>query len=79
MAIKLITKEKYEGQGRLFGQIGKPIQKLVVLLSTDGSLPESSTDVEELQEIAFAPGSLCLDSANSKKYIYDGEEWVEWK
>ena len=81
MAIKLIKKQKYDGQGRPFGQINNPIQKLVVLLSTTGDLPNPSTNIEGLgeMEIAFAPGSLLLDSANSKKYIFDGEEWVEWE
>lgn len=78
MAIKLIKKQKYDGQGRPFGQINNPIQKLVVLLSTTGDLPDSSTDVDGLEEVSFAPGSLLLDSANSKKYIFDGEEWIEW-
>lgn len=78
MAIKLISKEKYQGDGRSFGDSRSIIYKLVILLSTDGSKPNAYSDVDNLDECLFAPGSLLLDSANSKSYIYDGTAWKDW-
>ena len=76
--IKLISKEKYEGDGRAFSDSSSLIYKLVVALSTDGSKPSTYSDVDGLDECLFAPGSLLLDSANSKSYIYDGTTWKDW-
>lgn len=76
--IKLIFKEKYQGDGRAFGDSNSIIYKLVVLLSTNGSKPSVYSDVDGLDECLFAPGSLLLDSANNKSFIYDGTAWKEW-
>lgn len=43
--IKLISKEKYEGDGRAFGTSDSLIYKLIVCLSTDGSKPNTYNDV----------------------------------
>lgn len=76
--IKLISKEKYEGDGRAFGTSNSLIYKLIVCLSIDGSKPNTYNDVQGLDECNFAPGSLLLDSANNKSFIYDGSAWKEW-
>lgn len=78
MSIKIISNEKYDGEGRPFGSANNPIKRLVLLLSTDGSTPSNYTDVEGLSECAFAPGSVLMDTSNSIKYIYNGTTWVEW-
>ena len=76
--IKLIFKEKYQGDGRAFGDSSSIIYKLVVLLTADGSKPSTYEDVQGLDECKFAPGSLLFDSANNKSFIYDGTAWKEW-
>ena len=76
--IKLISKSKYDGEGRPFGSSTNPIKSLVICLSTDGTLPTTYTDIEGLDECAFAPGSICLDLDSKKTYIYDGTTFQEW-
>lgn len=76
--INIITKEKYQGEGRIFGDGNNLLKQLVVLLSNDGNLPNDYTDVEGLEECAFAPGSLLFDTDGGKKYMYDGSSWIEW-
>lgn len=78
MSFKLITKSKYEGEGRAFGSPSNPIKQLVVCLSTSGGTPTGYTDVEGLDECTFAPGSICLDTQNKKTYIFDGTTFKEW-
>lgn len=76
--INLITKDKYQGEGRPFGTTGDPIKYLLVLLTDDGTIPDTYEDVENLEECVFAPGSILLDTDGKKTYIYNGEEFVEW-
>lgn len=78
MSIKLVTEDRYQGDGRAFGTSSNPIKKLITCLSTDGSLPESYEDIQGLNECAFAPGSICIDTNGNKKYFFDGTEWKEW-
>lgn len=77
--IYLLCKEKYQGEGRSFGNSTDPIDYSVVLLSTDGTLPNDYTEVQK-QTIPydFAPGSLLIDTMNRLKYIYDGQQWQYW-
>ena len=76
--VKLISSQKWQGEGRAFGTDSNPIVKLIVCLSTDGTLPSVYSDVEKLDKCAFAPGSLCLNVSNKKTYIYNGTNFVEW-
>lgn len=76
--IYLLAKEKFTGDGRAFGSEGSPIAYSVVLLSSDGTLPVDYTDVENLIECEFAPGSILIDAANNQNYIYDGTEFKPW-
>lgn len=76
--IKLITKNKYQGEGRPFGTHEEPIKYLLVLLSDDGTIPTGYQDVEELDECVFAPGSILFDTNGKKVYIYNGNEFTEW-
>ena len=78
--IHLLCKEKYQSDGRSFGTAADPIDYSVVLLSTEGVLPSSYTEIEGQTSTPydFAPGSLLIDTANRLKYIYDGQQWVFW-
>lgn len=80
MSIKatLIVKDKFAGEPRAFGDANSLMKKLVILLAKEGNLPEDYTEVENLEECDFAPGSICLDTDGNTAYIYDGEEWKEW-
>lgn len=76
--INLITKNKYQGEGRIFGTEEDPIKYLLVLLTNDGTIPTSYEDVEDLEKCAFAPGSILLDTSGKKTYIYNGTSFVAW-
>ena len=78
--IHLLCKEKYQSDGRSFGTAADPIDYSVVLLSTEGVLPSSYTEIEGQTSTPydFAPGSLLIDTANRLKYIYDGQQWQYW-
>lgn len=76
--IKLITSQRWQGDGRAFGTKSNPIVKLVTCLTTTSTLPNSYSDVQGLEQCVFAPGSICMNTSNKKTYIYDGENFVEW-
>lgn len=76
--IKIVTYDKYQGDGRAFGDQSMPIKRLITCISTDGSLPTSYEDIQGCEECAFAPGSIVMDTANKKTYIYDGSTFKEW-
>ena len=78
-SIFLLAKQKWIAEGRPFGDEDNPIRYSVVLLSANGSLPTNYSQVVGLEQCAFAPGSILLDSANSAKYIFNGSQWVEWE
>lgn len=77
--IYLLAKQKWASEGRPFGDTRVPLYYSVVLLSAGGQLPTNYSQVAGLEQCMFAPGSILLDSANSKKYIFNGSTWVEWK
>lgn len=76
--IKIVTCDKYQGDGRAFGTSQFPIKQLITCISTDGSLPNTYEDIEGCVECEFAPGSIVMDTANKKTYIYDGTTFKEW-
>ena len=76
--IKIISSERWDGDGRAFGTKAKPIVLLIVCLTTDGTLPVIYSDIQGLSECAFAPGSICLDTQGKKTYIYNGTNFIEW-
>lgn len=78
MAIKLVTKQKWDGEGRAFGSTDEPYRYIVTLLSDNGEVPEGYEDVDGLDKCAFAPGSILIDTANKVAKFYTGSEWSEW-
>lgn len=76
--IKIISSERWDGDGRAFGTKTKPITLLIVCLTTDGTLPYTYSDIQGLDECIFAPGSICMDTMNKKTYIYDGTIFKQW-
>ncbi len=78
MACKLVSKQKWIGEGRAFGSSNSPIALLIIAITTDGSIPSSYRDIEKLEECTFAPGSILMDTKNVKTYVFDGTSFKEW-
>ena len=79
MSIKIVSNEKYDGEGRAFGSANNPIKRSLVLISTETTLPTSYSDVDGLGQCAFAPGSILISTSQNKDYIYNGTAWVVYK
>ena len=78
MACKLVSKQKWDGEGRAFGSDANPIVQLIVAITTDGTIPSSYADIQKLDKCTFAPGSILMDTANGRTYIYDGTQFKGW-